>query len=63
MVSDSQSTCGAQRRRVKFFWRVVVVLACAVVGFFVFSFYALSSLMMVLAVDGWAASFGEACVD
>ena len=41
MVSDSQSTCGAQRRRVKFFWRVVVVLACAVVGFFVFSFYAL----------------------
>jgi len=26
---------------VKFFWRVVVVLACAVVGFFVFSFYAL----------------------
>ena len=41
VVSDSQSTCGAQRRRVKFFWRVVVVLACAVVGFFVFSFYAL----------------------
>ena len=41
MVSDSQSTCGAQRRRVKHFWRVVVVLACAVVGFFVFSFYAL----------------------
>lgn len=41
MVSDSQSTCGAQRRRVKFFWRVVVVLVCAVVGFFVFSFYAL----------------------
>ena len=41
MVSDSQSTRGAQRRRVKFFWRVVVVLACAVVGFFVFSFYAL----------------------
>ena len=25
----------------KFFWRVVVVLVCAVVGFFVFSFYAL----------------------
>ena len=41
VVSDSQSTRGAQRRRVKFFWRVVVVLACAVVGFFVFSFYAL----------------------
>lgn len=40
-MSDSQSTRGAQRRRVKFFWRVVVVLACAVVGFFVFSFYAL----------------------
>ena len=34
MVSDSQSTRGAQRRRVKFFWRVVVVLVCAVVGFF-----------------------------
>ena len=41
MVSDSQSTRGAQRRRVKFFWRVVVVLVCAVVGFFVFSFYVL----------------------
>ena len=41
MVSDSQSARGAQRRRVKFFWRVVAVLACAVVGFFVFSFYAL----------------------
>ena len=41
MVSDSQSTRGAQRRRVKVFWRVVVVLVCAVVGFFVFSFYAL----------------------
>ena len=41
MVSDSQSTRGAQRRRVKFFWRVVAVLVCAVVGFFVFSFYAL----------------------
>lgn len=41
MVSDSQSTRGGQRRRVKFFWRVVVVLVCAVVGFFVFSFYAL----------------------
>ena len=41
MVSDSQSTRGAQRRRVKFFWRVVVVFVCAVVGFFVFSFYAL----------------------
>lgn len=41
MVSDSQSTRGAQRRRMKFFWRVVVVLVCAVVGFFVFSFYAL----------------------
>ena len=41
MVSDSQSMRGAQRRRVKFFWRVVVVLVCAVVGFFVFSFYAL----------------------
>ena len=41
MVSDSQSARGAQRRRVKFFWRVVVVLVCAVVGFFVFSFYVL----------------------
>ena len=41
MVSDSQSTCGAQRRRVKFFWRVVAVLVCAVVGFVGFSFYAL----------------------
>ncbi len=41
MVSDSQSARGAQRRRVKFFWRVVAVLVCAVVGFFVFSFYAL----------------------
>ena len=41
MVSDSQSTRGAQRRRVKIFWRVVAVLVCAVVGFFVFSFYAL----------------------
>ena len=41
MVSVSQSTRGVQRWRVKFFWRVVVVLACAVVGFFVFSFYAL----------------------
>ena len=41
MVSDSQSARGAQRRRVKFFSRVVVVLVCAVVGFFVFSFYAL----------------------
>ena len=41
MVSVSQSTRGVQRWRVKFFWRVVVVLACAVVGFFVFSFYVL----------------------
>ena len=41
MVSDSQSTRGAQRRRVKFFWRVVAVLVCAAVGYFVFSFYAL----------------------
>ena len=41
MVSDSQSARGAQRRRVRFFWRVVVVLVCAVVGFFVFSFYVL----------------------
>ena len=41
MVSDSQSARGAQRRRVKFFWRVVAVLVCAVVGFFVFSIYAL----------------------
>ena len=40
-MSDSRSARGAQRRRVKFFWRVVVVLVCAVVGFFVFSFYAL----------------------
>ena len=38
MVSDSQSTCGAQRRRVKFFWRVVVVLVCTVVGLFWYSF-------------------------
>ena len=41
MVSDSQSTRGAQRRRVKIFWRVVAVLVCAVVGFVGFSFYAL----------------------
>ena len=41
MVSDSQSTRGVQGRRMKFFWRVVAVLVCAVVGFFVFSFYAL----------------------
>ena len=41
MGSDSQSARGAQRRRVRFFWRVVVVLVCAVVGFFVFSFYVL----------------------
>ena len=41
MVSDSQSTRGTQRRRVKFFWRVVAVLVCAVVGFVGFSFYAL----------------------
>ena len=41
MVSDSQSTRGVRGRRMKFFWRVVVVLVCAVVGFFVFSFYAL----------------------
>ena len=41
MVSDSQSTRGVQGQRMKRFWRVVVVLVCAVVGFFVFSFYAL----------------------
>ena len=41
MVSDSQSTRGAQRRLMKFFWRVVAVLVCAVVGFLGFSFYAL----------------------
>ena len=41
MVSDSQSTRGAQGRLMKRFWRVVVVLVCAVVGFFGFSFYAL----------------------
>ena len=41
MVSDSQSTRGVQGQRMKHFWRVVVVLVCAVVGFFVFSFYAL----------------------
>lgn len=41
MVSDSQSTRGAQGRRMKFFWRVVAVLVCAAVGYFVFSFYAL----------------------
>ena len=40
-MSDSQSARGAQGRRMKFFWRVVVVLVCAAVGFFVFSFYAL----------------------
>ena len=38
MVSDSQSTRGAQRRRVKFFWRVVVVLVCAFIGLFWFWF-------------------------
>ena len=38
MVSDSQSTRGAQRRRVKFFWRLVVVLVCAFVGLFWFWF-------------------------
>ncbi len=41
MVSDSQSTRVVQGRLMKRFWRVVVVLVCAVVGFFVFSFYAL----------------------
>ena len=41
VVSDSQSTRGVQGQRMKRFWRVVVVLVCAVVGFFVFSFYAL----------------------
>ena len=40
-MSDSQSARGVRGRRMKFFWRVVVVLVCAVVGFFVFSFYAL----------------------
>jgi len=40
-VSDSQSARGAQGRRMKFFWRVVVVLVCAAVGFLGFSFYAL----------------------
>ena len=34
MVSDSQSTRGVQGQRMKRFWRVVVVLVCAVVGFF-----------------------------
>ena len=38
MVSDSQSTRGAQRRRVKRFWRVVAVLVCAVVGLSTFRF-------------------------
>lgn len=37
-MSDSQSTRGAQRRRVKFFWRVVVVLVCAFIGLFWFWF-------------------------
>ena len=41
MVSDSQSTRGVQGQRMKRFWRVVVVLVCAVVGFVGFSFYAL----------------------
>ena len=41
MVSDSQSARGVRGRRMKFFWRVVAVLVCAVVGYFVFSFYAL----------------------
>ena len=40
-MSDSQSARGAQGRRMKFFWRVVVVLVCAAVGFLGFSFYAL----------------------
>ena len=52
MVSDSQSTRGAQRRRVKFFWRVVVVLVCAVVGYFVFSFYALLHANDSEPIDG-----------
>mgnify|MGYP001019422698 FL=1 len=38
MVSDSQSTRGVQRRRVKFFWRLVVGLVCAFVGIFWYSF-------------------------
>ena len=38
MVSDSQSTRGAQRRRVKVFWRLVVVLVCAFIGLFWFWF-------------------------
>ena len=38
MVSDSQSTRGAHRRRMKRFWRVVVVLVCTVVGLFWYSF-------------------------
>ena len=41
MVSDSQSTRVVQGRLMKRFWPVVVVLVCAVVGFFGFSFYAL----------------------
>ena len=40
-MSDSQSARGAQGRRMKFFWRVCVVLVCAAVGFLGFSFYAL----------------------
>ena len=38
MVSDSQSARGAQGRRMKFFWRVVVVLVCVFIGLFWFWF-------------------------
>ena len=52
MVSDSQSTRGAQRRRVKRFWRVVAVLVCAVVGLVDFSFYALMHDDGLPSMDG-----------
>ena len=38
MVSDSQSTRGVRGRRMKFFWRLVVVLVCAFIGLFWFWF-------------------------
>ena len=52
MVSDSQSTRGAQRRRVKRFWRVVAVLVCAVVGLVDFLFYALMHDDGLPSMDG-----------
>ena len=38
VVSDSQSTHRVRGRRMKFFWRLVVVLVCAFVGLFWYSF-------------------------